>query len=350
MSELRDVIAEYKMLGINKQIDYDKLYLYSIITHSTAVEGSTVTEIENRLLFDEGISPDKPLKEQLMNLDLKRAYEEALLLAAEHHDYSVKLLCHLAGLVMKNTGTEYKTMVGSFSSAEGELRLLNVTAGRGGKSYMDYKKVPKRLEDFCNWLNNQRKTVSEKDIDKIYELSFMAHYNLVYIHPWADGNGRVSRMVMNMMQAEFGVVPSIVKKECRDEYIKSLAKSQDIGNSEFFIGFMMQNHLKNLKDEIYAYRKSIDDDTLKLENDTLKLGNDTLKLENDTLNDTLNLTDKEKNVLNVINEDNFIVIAKIMEKTGFSRPTVTRTIASLKEKKVLDRVGAKKNGHWTILK
>ena len=62
------------------------------------------------------------------------------------------------------------------------------------------------------------------------------------------------------------------------------------------------------------------------------------------------MTDKEKNELNVINEDNLIVIAKIMKKTGFSRPTVTRTIASLKEKKVLDRVGAKKNGHWTILK
>lgn len=336
MSELKNVIAEYKMLGITGQIDYEKLYLYSIITHSTAVEGSTVTEIENRLLFDEGISPNKPLEEQLMNLDLKRAYEEALLLAAEHRDYSVKLLCHLAGLVMKNTGTEYKTMVGSFSSADGELRLLNVTAGRGGKSYMDYKKVPKRLEDFCNWLNNKRKTVSVKDIDKIYELSFMAHYNLVYIHPWADGNGRVSRMVMNMIQAELGVVPSIVKKERRDEYIKSLAKSQDIGNSELFTSFMMQNHIQNIKDEIYVYKKSIE--------------NDTLNLENDTLNDTLNLTDKEKQILDVIYGDNFIAIAKIMEKTGFSRPTVTRIIASLKEKKVLDRIGAKKNGHWAILK
>ena len=36
-------------------------------THSTAVEGSTVTEVENRLLFDDGISPNKPLVEQLMN-------------------------------------------------------------------------------------------------------------------------------------------------------------------------------------------------------------------------------------------------------------------------------------------
>ena len=52
--QLLDVLKEYQSLGIAQQIDYDKFYLYSIITHSTAIEGSTVTEIENQLLFDEG--------------------------------------------------------------------------------------------------------------------------------------------------------------------------------------------------------------------------------------------------------------------------------------------------------
>lgn len=54
--KLKKVLAEYKSLGIAEQIDYDKFYMYSLITHSTAIEGSTVTEIENQLLFDEGIS------------------------------------------------------------------------------------------------------------------------------------------------------------------------------------------------------------------------------------------------------------------------------------------------------
>ena len=43
MSNLKKIIDEYIGLGISDQIDYDKLYLYSIISHSTAVEGSTVT-------------------------------------------------------------------------------------------------------------------------------------------------------------------------------------------------------------------------------------------------------------------------------------------------------------------
>ena len=50
---LIETVNEYLSLGINQQLDYEKFYLYSIITHSTAIEGSTVTEIENQLLFDE---------------------------------------------------------------------------------------------------------------------------------------------------------------------------------------------------------------------------------------------------------------------------------------------------------
>ena len=41
--KILSLLAHFKELGIDKQIDYDKFYLYSLITHSTAIEGSTVT-------------------------------------------------------------------------------------------------------------------------------------------------------------------------------------------------------------------------------------------------------------------------------------------------------------------
>ena len=60
MQENKDILLkllkQHKELGISEQIHYDKFYLYSIITHSTAIEGSTVTEVEAQLLFDEGIT------------------------------------------------------------------------------------------------------------------------------------------------------------------------------------------------------------------------------------------------------------------------------------------------------
>ena len=66
--QLLKLLQQYKSLGISEQIDYEKIYLYSLITHSTAIEGSTVTEVEAQLLFDEGITSSKrTIVEQNMN-------------------------------------------------------------------------------------------------------------------------------------------------------------------------------------------------------------------------------------------------------------------------------------------
>ena len=336
MSELLKVLSEYDSLGIKEQLDYDKFYLYSIITHSTAIEGSTVTEIENQLLFDEGISPSKTLAEQFMNLDLKAAYEKAFELADKHTQITTELLCSLSAILMKNTGSEYNTIAGSFSSAKGELRLLNVSAGRGGKSYMAWQKVESKLAEFCSWLNEKRNTISKNDIEAVYALSFEAHYRLVYIHPWSDGNGRMSRLLMNMIQKEFGVLPSVVKKEKRAEYIKSLAESQENDNFQLFLDFMLNHHIDNILEQISEYKHSMSDDTL--------------KMQNDTLNDTLKLSDKECTVFELIKSDLSINTDQIVEKTGFGRATVMRAIKVLKEKGLVDRNGSKKTGSWELVK
>ena len=159
---LLQVLDEYNRLGIAEQIDYDKFYLYSIITHSTAIEGSTVTEIENQLLFDEGISAKgRTMQEQLMNLDLKKAYEESIRLAEAGTDFSIDMLKGLSAIVMKNTGSTYNTLQGSFDASKGDLRLLNVTAGAGGRSYMNFLKVPERLADFCTRVNARRRSLHD---------------------------------------------------------------------------------------------------------------------------------------------------------------------------------------------
>ncbi len=334
-TSLKEVIDKYNSLGINQQLDYDKFYLYSIITHSTAIEGSTVTEVENRLLFDEGITSSKrTITEQMMNLDLKNAYEKSFEYAKNHEKLTVEMLCKLSSILMQNTGTEYNTIAGSFSSAKGELRLVNVSAGRGGKSYLAWQKVPDRLQKTCDYLNRRRSEIDKNNIEEIYKLSFEAHYLLVSIHPWADGNGRMSRLVMNMIQKEFDVIPSIVKKENRVEYIQSLASSQVKDDMQDFMDFMMNHHIQNLLQQINEYSESLDDDTL--------------NYKNDTLNDTLKLSPKEITVLEIIKSNLTVTTAQIVEQTGFSRPTVMRAIKNLKENKILERVDSKKTGSWKV--
>lgn len=71
---LLQMLNRHSELGISSQIDYDKFYLYSIIVHSTAIEGSTVTEVEAQFLFDEGITSSKrTVVEQMTVLSMTSA-------------------------------------------------------------------------------------------------------------------------------------------------------------------------------------------------------------------------------------------------------------------------------------
>ena len=364
MSGLTEVITEYKRLGIDQQIDYEKFYLYSIITHSTAIEGSTVTEIENRMLFDKGISANKPMIEQLMNLDLKNAYDRGFEIADEHEAFSTEMLCSLAGILMRNTGSIYNTVLGSFSSADGDLRLVNVSAG-GGKSYMAWQKVPEQLKEFTDWLNRSMSMLAAGNdaqhgltagvensrvldaayIESAYRLSFMAHYRLVTIHPWADGNGRMARLVMNIVQREMGVPLSVVRKESRVAYIQSLSDSQDADDSEEFLNFMTRHHIQIVGDQIEEYKKSIGsaiDDNANVVKEIIH------QYGTPGANGASKLSSNEQAVYDQMKTEPGVTIAGIMDSTGFSRPTVTRMIKALKDKGLIERIGANKNGYWGV--
>lgn len=103
---------------------------------------------------------------------------------------------------MRRTGSEYSTLGGNFDSSKGELRLCNISAGIGGHSYLSFRKVPCAIADFCTWLNQALAVVDRTDIAACYRLSFEAHFRLVTIHPWVDGNGRTTRLLMNMLQRQ----------------------------------------------------------------------------------------------------------------------------------------------------
>ena len=332
IKKLLDALKEYELLGIADQIDYKKFYLYSLITHSTAIEGSTVTEIENQLLFDEGITAKgRSLQEQMMNLDLKAAYEHSMQLAHQHKDFSVEMLKNLSALVMKNTGASYNTAQGSFDASKGDLRLVGVTAGIGGRSYMNYQKVPAKLEEVCKQLNQRRSELSNLDdiIDK-YLFSFDAHYQLVTIHPWVDGNGRMSRLVMNHLQYEFGLVPVKIVKEDKAEYIQALIDSREQESLEPFREFMMEEHVRNISKEIEEYKKSQEDDPIKVTSDPIKSSSDPIK----------------ERLYQAVLQDGTLNYAGYAAIVVASEATVKRRLGELKKEGAIIRVGSKKTGHW----
>lgn len=332
--ELIKILKDYKDLRIDEQIDYNKFYLYSLITHSTAIEGSTVTEIENRLLFDEGISAKgRPMVEQLMNLDLKAAYEECIRIAPKHPEIDIDFLKRLSSLVMHNTDSKYNTVLGDFDSSKGDLRLVNVTAGVGGQSYLAYQKVSGRLQDFCDWLNEERKKVNKADVAALYRLSFCAHYYLVTIHPRVDGNGRMCRLLMNYLQMEFGLVPSKIMAENKAEYIQALQNSRENKDLNMICDFLFKEHIRNLQHEIDGFKRSLNEDVV-------------IKPENVVINVVIN--DMEKAVLDLLRVDSTLSASSMAEKLEMSARQVQRLLASLKDKRLIERVGSNKSGSWLV--
>ena len=332
------LLQQHKELGISEQIDYQKFYLYSIITHSTAIEGSTLTEVEAQLLFDEGITSSKrTMMEQMMNLDLKVAYDYGMQWIRHHEDITVDWLVMLASKVMARTGSEYHAAGGDFSAAKGELRKLNVTAGLGGKSYMSYLKVPARLAAFCEELNRRRKAIDANDAVAIYELSFWAHFELVTIHPWADGNGRTCRLLMNLLQMEFDVLPTKVLKEDKAEYIQALIDTREQEDINIFLDCMARLHCQHLKADINQYLKLVVSTTEMVDKQALK------QKMVDKWSIKPSLAEKLVDILGyVANKDEFTT-EQIVAYFGFNATTAKRYLRQLTEFGYLEAHGGNKN-------
>ena len=279
------------------------------------------------------------MQEQMMNLDLKKAYEESIRLAKAKKDFSIDMLKELSAIVMKNTGSTYNTLQGSFDSSKGDLRLVNVTAGAGGRSYMNFLKVPSRLADFCTKLNDRRLALHQNDdIIEQYLLSFDAHYELVTIHPWVDGNGRMSRLIMNYIQFEYGLVPTKVNKDDKADYIQALVDSREQDSTEPFREFMLREHIKNLQHEIAMFQESIEDvDT--------KGGQETEKVDRKGGQKTKT----REAILGMITQNSKVTSTQMAEALGINRSAVSKHLKKMQEDGIIKREGPDKGGKWIVL-
>ena len=101
--------------------------------------------------------------------------------------------------------------------------------------------ISKKLDKFFNWIN---KYYSKKNT---VEFAAMAHYKFVSIHPFADGNGRMSRLVMNYILFKYDCPLMLIKNNDRRQYFKSLEKSQLKHDEIYFLKWFMKYYIKENK-------------------------------------------------------------------------------------------------------
>lgn len=158
-------------------------------------------------------------------------------------------------------------------------------------------------------------------------LSFDAHYELVTIHPWADGNGRMARLLMNMIQFEFGLIPAKIRTEDKPRYIEALVRTREKDDKSIFRDFMLEVMIGNLEADIEAYVESTGE-----------------------VLPAVNRKEKSREkIVRLLGENPKMTTNTLAEAIGISPKAVERHLASLKKEGLIIRVGPDKGGHWEVV-
>ena len=152
--------------------------------------------------------------------------------------------------MLKSTGKTYNTPLGTVDAAKGEFRKGNITAGG---YFPNYDKVEKLTSKLVQHL--QSEMANDISVAEKIELSHAVHFDLVSIHPFYDGNGRTSRLLMNYIQVFYQLPLGIVHKEDRAEYFNGLTEARKKEDINIFQEFMKSQYKKLLQKEIDEFLK-----------------------------------------------------------------------------------------------
>ncbi len=253
MTDLQQLLNTYNELGIQQIVNYDEFNKILITTHSTRIEGSTLSfEDAQELILNRNTPGGKNIDFSLMALDHHNALNFILSEAEKGTLLSVKFIQEIASRVMARTGEIYQNALGKVDVSKGEFRNTSVRVG--STSFMNFQKIPSAMENLVQELKNafpKQQTAKEQ-----LELSFYAHYQLVDIHPFLDGNGRTARLLMNFIQQKYDLPLGIVFSEDKPQYYKALNSVRETEKFDIYNDFMFGQYEKMLKTEIQKHEES----------------------------------------------------------------------------------------------
>lgn len=186
---------------------------------SNAIEGNTLTRAETALVVEKGITVQgKSLKEHLEATNHVRALEYIKTLINKNREDVDEVTIREINRIILSKIEEYNggTFRAQTARIKGSATILPNPA-----------KVPELMDQFLKWLGGE-------NFDHIIKIAADAHYKLVSIHPFSDGNGRTSRLLMNLILMQVGYPPAIIRKEDRIAYLDSLEKAQAGGDMTDF--------------------------------------------------------------------------------------------------------------------
>lgn len=189
---------------------------------SNAIEGNTLTRKETRLVVEENItSASKPLRNYIEAVNHANAFNKVLEIIDKKMPIDEKNILEIHRIIL--TGLD--------DMNAGFYRDCRVRISGSNAILPNPLKVPQLMNDFFKWLS------------KAHELSITAitaHLKFVSIHPFVDGNGRVARLLMNMILLKYGYSPIIVRPSDRKKYLAAIENYQTKGDEESYNSLMLK--------------------------------------------------------------------------------------------------------------
>lgn len=207
-------------------------YRISLTWSSNAIEGNTLTESETKVLLEDKLTVGgKSLKDTFEALGHANAY-----------DFMFSLLKN-----REIKETDILTMHKMFYSETdkenaGSYRKRPAIISGSKYSVCKVERIHEEMNKLIQWI------VAERDHYHPVEFAALLHKKFVFILPFIDGNGRISRLLMNTALIQDGYMLTIIPPVLRHEYIMLLEKAHK--NDKPFINFIAERVLESEKDMI----------------------------------------------------------------------------------------------------
>jgi Fic family protein len=247
IESLKKAFAELQPLSSENQQRLDKKFRLEWNYNSNHIEGNTLTygETELLLIFEKGKG-----QHDVREFDEMRGHDVALKLIADlsldkERGLTEKFIREINEVILvrpfykeaitpDGQATRRLIKIGDYKSFPNSVRLQNGEIF----NYPSPSETPALMHDFMNWYFS---AAEDENVNPIM-LAAELHYRFVCIHPFDDGNGRISRLLMNYHLLKNGYPPVIIKSSDKKNYLFALQEA-DTGNLEAFKKYIAEQLL-----------------------------------------------------------------------------------------------------------
>ena len=221
-----EFIEQNKITPISARKKETEIFAIRFTYDTNRIEGSTLSLRDTSELLEKGITPSaRPLSDVKEAEAHKNAFYEML---DYKKDLSLNTVLYFHKKLFENTKDDIAGIIRSHQVAISGSKFMPPFPAE----------IYPLLMEFFKWYN--------KNKDKIHpvQLAALVHLKLVTIHPFSDGNGRISRLMMNFISHKYGFPMLNIPYEKRNGYYNSLERSQTKQDDHIFLQWFFKRYLQ----------------------------------------------------------------------------------------------------------